>query len=326
MNETPNNLCTHFLEACRDRKSPHARQLDLLRVIDAPALDQIARWLAFGQKFFLPCGGYRGADGASIANLASGEADVLNLPFAVTVLEYRLDMQARSRKDQKAPLWGAVGDKRITLLVNIPAKGEVDVAHVRKSCFAEPIDPELWDVLDSKGGVMVFALWFDEPEQLWSIGIAACVLPRSQSIQALTSERADEMERDMARAAASTVPGDLEMLHVFVPCLMGTYARLAHQHGHQAVQETMRNDVLSDACVAVDFLHAFHCANVLTEPVVIDGMQKLNKKREKSGKLPFFAYRVLVDGQSDSVDKVSWLGQGRVDVTEQGQRIFLGEP
>lgn len=327
MNDTPNNLCTHFLDACRDRKSPHARQIDILRSIDTPALDQISRWIAFGQKFFLPCGGYILQTGKSHPMMAPQDAEILNLPFPVTVLEYRMGMQSRSVSDLNNPLWGAVGDKRITLLVNIPAKGEIDVANVRDSCFAEPIDPELWKVLDSKGGVMVFALWFDEAEQLWSIGIGACVVPRLQTLEALSPARAEEIMAAMTNAAREPGQSDVQILHAFVPCLMGTYARLAHQYGHQAVQQSMRNDVLSDACVATDFLRAFHCTNVQTDPVATDGMDKLNKKRQKSGKLPFFVYRVLVNKSLDQAagETTPWLQPGKVHTATQGERFFVQE-
>lgn len=318
MNEMPNNLCTHFLDACRDRKSAHARQLDILRVIDSAALVQISRWIAFGQKFFLPSGGYILQEDQPKPMVAEDDATILTLPFPVTVLEYRMGAQCRLLSDLSKPLWEAVGDKRITLLVNIPAKGEIDVASVRTSCFAEPIDPQLWELLDRKGGIMVFALWFDENEQLWSIGIGACVLPRSQLIDALSPERAEEWKSEMVMQL------DVQVLHAFVPCLMGTYARLAYQHGHAPVQESMRNDVLSDVGVATDFLRAFHCANVQTNPVVIDGMEKLNKKRQKSGKLSFFVYRVLVDKPLDKTigEKAARLQPGQVQTNAQGQRIF----
>lgn len=324
MNDSPGNFSTHFLDACSDRKSPYAKQIDVLRLIDFPALDQIAKWVAFGQKFFLPHGSYVAQTSSDSELIHEADAEILKLPFPVTVLEYRMGMQSRSVSDIHNPLWGATGDKRITLLVDIPAKGEVDVANVRRSCFAEPIDPDLWAMLDAGGGVMAFALWFDEPEQAWSIGIGAFVVPRNQSLENVSAERTQELQREMNHSSLAH-PTDVKIVHAFVPCLMGTYARLAHQHGHPRVQESMRNDVLSDACVATDFLRAFHCSNVQTDPVSMDGISKLNKRRQKAGKLPFFVYRVLVVGRFEdgAMDVRDWLRPGFVKRQDDSSRVFV---
>lgn len=252
------------------------------------------------------------------------DVEILKLPFPVTVIEYRMGSQSRSSSGIHDPLWGSVGDKRITLLVDIPAKGEVDVANVRRSCFAEAIDPDMWAMLDAAGGIIAFALWFDEIEQTWSIGIGALVVPRNQSLHNLSYERMQELQKEMNQSSLNQQT-DVKIIHAYVPCLMGMYAHLSRQHGHESVQASMRNDVLSDACVATDFLRAYHCKNVQTQTVFTSGLDKLNKRRQSAGKLPFFVYRILVEKNilSNRPSSDAPLPLGVIERDENGTRIFV---
>lgn len=303
----PANLATHYLEAMRDTANPHGKHLRLLRAIDGPALAQVAAWIAVASKFFLPSGGYVVPDLVTPRPmLATEDIDCLVLPSPVTLLEYRIGVDSLTERNLTSSIWQQSGDRRITLAIEISSATQSDEVSSRTSCFAEVFEPELLHLLDREGGLLILALWFDDEEDAWSIGMGSMVVPRSQELPGLVAPERRVLGVAAKRPSSSE---NVALLHVFVPALIGSYARLAGAHGHVAAQESMRNDVLSDACILADFLRAYHCKNVDAKTIPAFGGEKLGRKRDKEGRFPFFPYQVLVRTDSEGQQ---WLGRGRV--------------
>jgi len=149
--------------------------------------------------------------------------------------------------------------------------------------------------VDHPTGILVFSIYFFDKRAMWWMCPACAFVPKQQSTDP------DDLEHiDVDGCKRS----DLEW--IMVPLLEELCAKYRKAVGKEKQRKDFALDLMDELNAMLSFLIAKSCSNVYIKN---NGPQnKINKKRIKNGKLPFYSYKTLeikvplIVKHSDSVD------------------------
>lgn len=207
--------------------------------------------------------------------------DVLHMPYPVTALEYTFTPEKHNAIAEDRH----VSARRITLVCDIPAgehKGGMYQPYIDKT-------PEF----KVDGGLIICGFWSIDVDNLhaeetrWELSAAIAMIPRHQ----VTDDRP-------VKKWGNTNPrnqGDLVVnFDVIQPELVQMHAQ---KSGYDNTMHSIAKDLGDDVNIALDFMLAMSCSNVKVASCEGESREKLNKKRAKTGRVPFFEYKELqIDG------------------------------
>lgn len=267
---------THAIEEIRDG---FVKPLGKVVPGDALYAEGVLRILQDAVKFRLPdTGDLLGIERRGRVFMRS-DFDVLKIPFPAVALEYTFAPEKQKLHEHRF-----VAGKRITLVVDVPAG-------VGKAGIFEFAVRDLpW--FAKEGGLIIVGFWSNddagkpsEGGSSWEMSSALGIIPRYQDadFSALPID-----DRNAKR-------GDLTILSAIA--MHGLLNFHANRLGREKARRLMLQDLDDDVHVALDFMLALSCNNVKVSNSAADSREKLNKKRIKSGKVPFFEYKELqIDG------------------------------
>jgi hypothetical protein len=297
----PLNYCVRALESLRERvpgyrsKAPKsARQMQRV----ATALDKSV-------KFLLPnC-----AQLIDTRKLTESHFDMLRLPFPIVALEAPWKIEhatlIESGHMQETP-----STRRIVLAWEDEMAHEVGIC----SPAGEP-------------GIWVVALYYQDEGDDWQVAPLAAFLPRGNSVV---------HEKDLAAHIAAGAKSDQIIFETLIaeglandrsracelfyrPVLPEFCEAMVDLMGPETATARMQLDVRDEVCAVWEFTMTVNCVNVRQEDV--EPSPALNRKRVKSGKLPFFTYKVLqLPAESVTHGKGS---RGQLEGERTGPRMHL---
>lgn len=267
------NYCTHAI----DDLSRLAKAVEDKIPLSGGALRQVVKWLTEGAKFVLP-------DGGGLVEL--GELDGsffqnLRLPYPITVLEVpfeRIAQQEHTGLITQGPLSEEVSSKRIALLLD---------AKVFFSCPLFAKDP-----LGNEHGIVVISVFYQDAQACWALAAAACIVSDKYAQDIVHHSRAGDQEmvailreHGGLKTNSTVVPLDYVVMQPEVAHVMSL------EMGSKNAQIRMGLDVRDEVHLALEFCLMICCSNVRVEKR--GASAALNRKRQKSGKTPFFDHHVL---------------------------------
>lgn len=131
-----------------------------------------------------------------------------------------------------------------------------------------------------QGGIQVIPLWFDASQEMWVASSSCAFIPRDQ---------VTPPESLMYVNYPGSQQGDLEW--ELVQLLDEEYEYGVQELGKDEMRRRGVLDVVDELNSLLSFLLALSCSNVKVRDT--EDLSKLNKKRLKRGKRPFFTYKVL---------------------------------
>lgn len=258
------------------------RQRELM--LDVLALRWLSEAVEESVKFRLPDGGALfGSDAMSDLDSAQKITEMFRLPFPVTLTEYYVPegTQTLLPGNHDAP-------KRMCLAIDINAPilarypGQLKPAEIVARNTDEP-------------GAIVFSFYSVGDD--WSIPPIGMFFPYQRS-----NARAPTPE-EKARLALNNAPVSEAGI---VPIMPGFMQLLTDQYGEDVAMKNVTGDAVDEINSLFQFCSIMNCANVGFGKVTASAA--LNKKRLKSGKLPFFDYHVLELSPQAVADKVGTHG------------------
>jgi hypothetical protein len=230
--------------------------------------------------------------------------DVLHMPYPAVALEYTFAAEKQTLHEGRF-----LAAKRITLVIDVPA-GEGKAGIFEKSLKTSP-----W--FFDKGGLIIVGLWSNDDEpgarkgaSSWEMAGAFGIIPRNQD--------ADFSALPVNEGSGKR--GDLTILNAVA--MNGLLTFHSQRLGSAKAKQLMLQDLDDDVHIALDFMLALSCNNVKVANCTEASREKLNKKRIKSGKVPFFEYKELqIDGVRLAPGEAR--ASGTTDSGRQGPRMHL---
>ena len=256
------NYSVHAMESLREvRTLPGMRGKEgCLRTID-----EVSHLLQRAVKFALPENGHIVDFGKAIELL---EPEIVRMPFPVCALEYRVSDFSKIKDDEVAV------EKRIALCIDSP-KGSAPI-----SPYFSWLLRESEPLFERYGGVIIIPIYC--VNDLW--------MPNAFGTALISKTRDAGSEvyppKGWEKAKTSTVP-----VATF-PQMFEMATAIVDQCGVRRALEDAHKDTNDEALAVAGLLVALSCSNVSiagTPPP-----EKLNRKREKSGKIPFDGYKEIV--------------------------------
>lgn len=271
----PLNYSAHAIE---DLLRTAADWQDMGAVRSAGALRDVIELLRMSVKFILPnCCNLIDPD-----DLRQAHLDLLRLPYSCVAFE------APWEKEEEGP----------------KSVGEFEQAKANKRialCWASDPALELLPGLNSilhvfpEGGVFVLPIYWGPDAKKWSVPLGGGFVPYENTVQRLSLDESMPATRianqaliDAGQVKESALQFRAEPF-VLLPELYE--ATLASYGSQEKVFAQIILDVHDEVMVLVQACSVLNCANVTTAD--IPPAAALNKKRQASGKQPFFTYKVL---------------------------------
>ena len=222
------------------------------------------------QKFILP------ENGELIdITLQQHTLDAVKLPYPVCVLEAPF---TRPFDPQPGDLMQVASSRRIALLVEA-TRGQVNATF---PAVPIPGDP-------SSSGVVVMVVSYIDSQKTWAAYPAALFYEYEQKVRTPGVDGFSAASKLVIAEARS--PGRnafriqivVTMPYEFAPAISADPVRS---------QATVLADTRDEAIMMIQFCNVINCANVETDMIPVPA--KLQRAREKAGKLPLYEYRTLV--------------------------------
>lgn len=273
---TISSMLNYTTHALADLKAL-APRLEHKLPLSAVAMRQVIVWLEQGAKFVLP-------DGGGLVEL--GELDGsffrnLRLPYPVTVLEVpfmQIAQDGHSHLITQGPLSEETSSKRIALLV------------ASEVFFSSPLFKD--NPLKAQGGIVVMSVFYQDSEDHWAIAPSACILSDKYAEEIVPHAQAPDQamvellkQSGGLKANSSAVPVDYVLIQPEVAAMM------RRELGAQNADTRMSLDVRDEMHLALEFCLTINCSNVQVQKRAAPAA--LNKKRLKSGKVPFYDHHVI---------------------------------
>lgn len=144
-------------------------------------------------------------------------------------------------------------------------------------------------------GIDVYCLYSD-PKGQWGLSGSVVTVPKDAELKPVDPDQLREYQRSARKPGITDRKGGKPILAMrfeareIAPHLNDLLA-YKHQITRHQMVERQTNEILDDINVLFEFCLAINCSNVDLETV--PPSVALNKKRQRSGKLPFYEYKVL---------------------------------
>lgn len=287
MRHQPANLCTRFLDASHQKGHPQGHRLEVLRSLDLATVLLVEGWVAMAQKHWIPTPWPAPSSLERVPCLPGNDASLLALPCPVLCLE-----QA-PRPGQKV--------RGATLLVEVNANHQPDRTKAWSGSWVKCFGDAKQEALRRLGGVLVVGISLDPSSDQWAIDLGASVLPIGVDAWPMTNE---QLLWSSPRGMVHTVGLTVEV----VPMVPSALVFMQHQEsdGGQALREGMRREAMLTLGPALTHLAALACHG--TRMKTIAAPEKVNQKRVKANKFPFYPYATLVNDNGSALDGVPCQG------------------
>lgn len=191
--------------------------------------------------------------------------DDLHLPYPTIVLEYSFSDCSR------------LGDDRMLIAKRVVVCMEFDAC--QDSYFGRQARKMLGDSVNLPGSLMVVPIFF--VEGLWMPYPFACVVTVDRSGGGSGLVYSENGRRVESSVGYCTFP--INQAHSL---------EMIREHGVKGAYEISMSDVAEEVFVLLGLCVSLTCSNVGI--IETSTPEKLNKKRARNGKLPFFSYKQIV--------------------------------
>jgi hypothetical protein len=267
------NYCAHAIEDLREE----AAMLAGLAPYSARVLWRVISMLQASVKFILPnCCSLVEPDEVRQAHM-----DLVRLPFPCVAFE------APWEKEEAGPAY--MGEFRMTL-----ANKRIALCWDAPQYTPLPGLNSFFDGFD-EGGVFVLPIYWGPEYRKWTVALGGAFIPYGGELQRLTLDEAKPASR-IANSAQIAAGHAHEKSMQFpaepFPILPEFYERIVASYGsREKANAQILVDSHDESMALVQACSVINCANVTTADV--EAPAALNKKRQASGKQPFFSYKVL---------------------------------
>lgn len=251
------NYCTEAIEFFR-----HLSGFKAYDKLDGRSFQLVTSLLTKGEKYLLP---ENGDVGININSVEPSMFQYVRPPFPITIFEYADSNDVSAAEKARDEFFGtsvsgvAKSSKRITIVLDL----ESDMI---AKLFGKA----------EKNSVMVIAANFIDEDKMWQI----------TPIAGIINIKNNEPAEFKGTNGATYLGWDIEVFELFPKTI-----EMAVEKFGAEVKNDFSRDLNDDLRIAVCALIASNCRNV--EEISTTISAKLNKKREKNGKAPFFSYRIL---------------------------------
>lgn len=251
-------------------------------------------------KFILPDNG----ELIDFTKVDEATMDLLRLPFPVVALEIPHPPGANLIED--GPLKETPSSRRIAL--------------VWDASFApsSKISPDY-----KKPGVYVLALYYTDLDKCWQVSPMGAFLPQDAEVRHVKDGAKGEVEQltfDTLRAIDAITEKSPIIAVNYFNVLPQMLELLAAAIGQKAALARMEMDVRDELMATWAFCMTVNCLNVKLGTVPAPA--KLNAKRLKAGKLPFYESKVLELPSAPVAERGSAAGDSS-DASRSGPRMHL---
>ncbi|OFA05647.1 hypothetical protein [Duganella sp. HH101] len=267
------NYCAHAIEDLRET----AAMLQRAMPQSANVLYRLIAMLQSSVKFILPnCCNLVEPDEVRQAHI-----DLMRLPFPCVAFEAPWD------KGQEGPEY--IGEFKQSVMTK-------RIALCWDARQFEPM-PGLNSLLDAfkDGGVFVLPIYWGPEHKKWTVALGGAFVPYGSELDRVdldTALPATKIANAAKIAAGHAHAKSMQFRSEPFPILPEFYENAIATYGSRDKADAqILVDAHDEVMVLIQACSVINCANVTTSD--IDAPIVLNKKREASGKQPFFSYKVL---------------------------------
>lgn len=305
------NYSTHAVESMRDL----ARQSKPAPLV-ARRFIQLAELLEKAVKFILPPAG----ELLEVRSLSENHPDLLRLPFPLVALEYQMPPHGEL-------LTGALAEVQSTRRIAL--------------CWDESFAAHASVMPDYKQpGLYVLSFFYIDEVKTWASSALGCFIPRDNALA--TVDEASEELKSPAYEQVFQVLRESGAIGKKSSTFQARYGLVLPEVANQMIRELgedsafarMVLDVRDEIITAWQFCLVVNCANVRQQ--VVAPPAKLNAKRLKNDRVPFFEARVLTlpdeppnahgargDGDSGRAGPRAHLRRGHLRTLASGRATFV---
>lgn len=262
------NYCAHAIEATRESLKSYHPSMAVTR----KNLYRVTELLERAQKFILPEMG----ELVDLQNVSEAHRDMLRLPYPLIALES--PFYTATGLLTEGPLKESKSSRRIALAF--------DESFAQESGLVTPFNAV---------GLYLVVLFYDDAEKQWFTAPMGAFIPRETTIthgdhrDALSPSMQLMLDSLVQQGAAKLTSTIVEFK--FFDVLPELTSSFIHELGFETAHARMQMDLRDELMTLWGFCITVNCANIRS--LDIAAPQKLNEKRIKNGKLPFYAYKVL---------------------------------
>lgn len=274
MNAETMNYCAHAIDDLREFEN----MLRSEAPESARVLRRVIEMLQHSVKFLLPnC-----CNLIDPEDLGQAHLDLTRLPFRCVAFE--TPWNAEDDAVQLGEFQQSLATKRIAL------------------CWEASPEYELLPGLNSilnvapEGGIFVVPLFWGPELRRWQVGIGGTFVPYVNEVRTISLEDSLPASRIANQAAiqaglakSSSKQFRAEPFYLLPELYEQTLA--LHGGDREKTYAQIMLDARDEVQTVIQACSVINCANVIAADV--PAAAKLNKKREKSGKQPFFSYKIL---------------------------------
>lgn len=286
------NLCAHAIPDLEDLViEAQAKKLPSAVLI----LKLLIKGLRDATKFILPLNGKIFDSRVS----SRSELELYQLPFPVVAAEYLMDKKRREQKTENSDLKFYPHSKRIALAFDVNVDEWHEALKIPLGANRNEQEEEM---------VLIWSISYADEIKHW--GPSWCGLIEFNAAPPLEAS-AKEMKRikklidPQYRELLS--PAKIVPRSQFIPLgEIGYHMKNHLLSRNMNPQQSAIFDNSTEVLAVRQLCAALNCSNVETETIAAP--KRLNKKRIKNKKLPFFEYKVLTVGNSKATSKGAYQG------------------
>jgi hypothetical protein len=264
MNHTILNYCIHAIEALNSLSTQNKRDAVLLddlnkhnHLIMSSFIDYVSRMLHKSIKFTLPDNGHLLDDSLEFSEK---KLQLFKLPYPIVSLEFEAPDLDWNLIPGNLP-----STKRIALALDFDQISSEDLS-ITKAIFPTLVKYST----DNK--VIVISVYHIK-DKGWLASRGACLVSKDPETS--------KVKHPVTGKPATTIKADILPIQLAL-----------EMEEHQQLQKSIELDTNDEMAIVVDFCAVMNCNNVST--AIANPSENQNKKRARNGKLPMYAYHVLM--------------------------------
>lgn len=241
--------------------------------MSAKTIELLLTWLRQSAKFAFP----QGAELVAMEGLDSSYFDNLRPPFPICSLE--IYHEPNGKLITEGALVESTSTRRISLIVQADLARKADVWWASRIALQTEL--------------LVFSFYYYDQEKIWALAPSAAGLTKVAAEEIVPIDQAPDkalvnalLGADLISKKANSAPINL------ITVLPEFRMAMQEQMGADAAQTRIGLDLRDEVTAAIEFCLLMNCSNI--RPKEIKASEALNKKRAKSGKIPFFSHHVIV--------------------------------
>jgi hypothetical protein len=230
------------------------------RLLDSEAISSFSKMVASGTKFILPPGGDVGVKNVNV----DAQLQFVKCPYPVSVFEY----VANPPENLAVNATNSVN----RLCVVMTKQAMIEAARGANTLYETYLNMKLSDVDDGEDGVFVSVNYLDDKVKEWSPPLCLLYVAKSQYSEICAQD-------------------NVKVKILSMPLMVETIADIGERMPHLNVVDMYVKESIEDIAIALKAMLCLNAKNI--KQVSIPASVKLNAKRSKHGKTPFFEYKVL---------------------------------